>query len=161
MRILMTGAGGLLGGRLATLLGRRLEVVAARHMSRPPEGLPQAPLNLLSAISLETTIDWVRPDAVVHSAAFADADACEKNPERAEALNVRASRILARLCKDRGIRMVAISTDLVFGGDRPFAKEADAAKPIMEYGRTKLLGEEAALEGQAVVVRVSLVHGLA
>jgi dTDP-4-dehydrorhamnose reductase len=161
MRVLITGAGGLLGGRLARLLSSRVHVVAARHRSPPPAGLDETDLDLESPSSLGAALRAARPDAVVHCAALADADACEQRPEHAETLNVRACEGLARACRAGGVRLIAVSTDLVLDGSVAFATEDAPARPLMAYGRTKLLGEEAVLTlapGSAVV-RVALLHG--
>jgi dTDP-4-dehydrorhamnose reductase len=161
VRVLVTGAGGLLGGRLASLLSSWVEVVAGRRSSPGPAGLPEQALDILSASSIEAALETARPEAVLHSAALADADRCEADPALAEAANVKACETLARACRRRGIRLVAVSTDLVFDGRRPFVLESDPAVPILVYGRTKLLGEQAVLDEApgSAVVRVALVHG--
>jgi dTDP-4-dehydrorhamnose reductase len=160
LRVLVTGSGGRLGGRLAECLASEFPLVAARHLSEPPESLPQVRLDLLSIASLESAFDRARPDAVVHAAALG-VDRCEADPAAAEALHVRATEALARLCRLRGVRLLALSTDLVLPGDRPFSGEADPARPLLTYGQTKLLGERAVLGADpgAAVLRVALVHG--
>jgi dTDP-4-dehydrorhamnose reductase len=98
---------------------------------------------------------------VVHSAAVPDPEACERDPARAEACNAEAPARLARLCRARGVRLIALSTDLVFAGDRPFHTEDDPAVPIQAYGRTKLAGETAVLaeDPGGVVLRLPLMYG--
>jgi dTDP-4-dehydrorhamnose reductase len=161
VRLLVTGAGGLLGGRLAALLSASHEVVAARHLEPPPAGLAEVPFDLSSLRSMETALDKARPDAVLHAAALADVDRCEREPDLAERINVAGSEGLARLCGRRGIRLIAISTDLVFAGDLSFVKETDPAAAPLVYSRTKRLGEDAVLAEApgAAVLRVALVHG--
>jgi len=161
MRVLVTGAGGLLGGRLAMLLSSSFEVFAARRSAPGPPGLPEVVLDLPSLPSLEGALSASRADAVVHSAALADGDRCEADPALAELANVRACAVLAGQCRRLSVRLIALSTDLVFAGHSTFATEADAAEPVMTYGRTKLEGEEAVLAEApgSAVVRVALVHG--
>lgn len=103
----------------------------------------------------------MRPQAIVHAAAIGRADHCQERPEEAERVNARLPGELARLCHERGLRLVALSTDLVFAGDRAFVREVDPASPLNVYGRTKLAGEEAVLEAcpAAAVARVALVLG--
>src|SRR5213593_229303 len=117
MRVLVTG---LLGGRVAALVGRRHGVVAARHAAAPPAGLEEIDLDLLDPGSLASALDRARPDAVVHCAAQSNPDRCEGAPEPAHRLNVEAAAELARACRRHGLRLVALSTDLVFAGARPF-----------------------------------------
>jgi dTDP-4-dehydrorhamnose reductase len=161
MKLLVTGASGLVGGRLAALLSPRYSVLAARHRSPTPPDVPAVDLDLLSCEDLEKVIETLRPDAVLHCAALTDPDLCERNPELAERLNVEASAHLARVCHARGVRLIALSTDLVFSGERAFVTESEPPEPLMVYGRTKLRGEDAILveSPDATVLRIPLVYG--
>ena len=161
MRILVTGASGLLGGRVAELLAEDHTVVAARHRTAPPGRLESIPLDLRDAASMRAAIDLGRPDAIVHAGALADADACEREPGLAARLNTDAPRELARLSRMLGLRFVSFSTDLVLDGQSAWSDEAVEARPLLVYGRAKLDGEHAILEElpDAVVFRVALVHG--
>lgn len=162
MRVLVTGASGLLGGRLCALLGGRFGVIAARHAALPASAFEQVPLDVASQASLAGALDRARPDAVVHAAACADVDACEREPARALLLNANASQSLAGLCLERGARLIALSTDLVFAGDRAFADEGVEPAPTLEYGRSKRAAEQAVLGASPdfAVLRVALVAGL-
>lgn len=160
-RVLLTGAAGLVGGRLAVLLADRFEVWAGRHLAAPPPGLPQVPLDLGSFDSLARALDLVRPAAVVHAAALADVDRCERDPRSSHALNVAASERLAGLCRERAARLIAFSTDLVLAGDRASSDESVEPRPILEYGRGKRAMESAVLAASPdfSVLRVALVLG--
>jgi dTDP-4-dehydrorhamnose reductase len=160
-RVLVTGAGGLLGGRLAAVLAQSMDVVAAVHRAPGPPGVATAALDLLDSASLEAAFDSVRPGAVLHSAALADADRCHREPDLAVRLNTDVPAALARLCARRGVRLVALSTDLVFPGTRAASREDDDPGPVLHYARTKLGGERALLAGDAgaAVARVALVVG--
>jgi dTDP-4-dehydrorhamnose reductase len=111
--------------------------------------------------ALARLLDAARPDAVVHAAAIGRANHCEERPDEAERVNARLPGTLARECHERGLRLVALSTDLVFAGDRSFLREDDATGPLGIYGRTKLAGEQAVLSAcpAAAVVRVALILG--
>lgn len=161
MRVLVTGAAGLLGGRLAALLSRRFHVVAGRHDSPILAGLSEAPIDLTSPASIERALDEARAEAVVHAAAIADPDRCERDPELATRLNTGGCEALARLCHARSLPLVALSTDLVFSGERAFLTESDTPAPLQVYGRTKLAGEQAilALHPTSAILRVALVLG--
>jgi dTDP-4-dehydrorhamnose reductase len=100
-------------------------------------------------------------EAVVHAAALADVDACEGDPAAAELLNARVPGELGRAAAAAGVRVVAISTDLVFDGSRAHWPPEAPAHALMLYGATKRTGERALLEAHpaAAVVRVALLVG--
>jgi dTDP-4-dehydrorhamnose reductase len=160
-RILVTGASGLLGGRLAEILATSHDVVAGRHRGPVPAGLPVVEADILDHAALDRAFETARPDAVVHCAALADPDRCEREPDLARRSNVESSAEIARRCRERGARFVTFSTDLVFGGDRAYVSEDDPPRPLLHYGRIKLEAEEAVLaeSGDAVVLRIALVVG--
>ena len=136
-------------------------MTAAHRRSAPPEG-PRALLaDLSDAPAVSRLLDEVRPDAVVHAAVLSRAEDCETRPDEAERVNARLPGLVAEGCRERGVRLVALSTDLVFAGDRPFVSESDPTGPRNLYGRTKRAGEQAVLLAcpQAAVVRVALVLG--
>src|SRR5581483_3446945 len=104
--------------------------------------------------------ETARPRLVLHTAALARVNACHADPVRAWEINTRASEILAELADRAKARLVMVSTDLVFDGEKGGYLESDAAKPLSVYGRTKLAGEQAvrSIPGSAVA-RVSLLLG--
>jgi dTDP-4-dehydrorhamnose reductase len=137
------------------------DVTAAYRRTPPPEGPRPLPLELGDQASVARLLDLARPEAVVHAAVLGRADACESRPEDAERLNGRLPGLLADACRERGLRLVALSTDLVFDGLRGFVREQDEPRPLSQYGRTKRAGEQAVLRAlpQAAVARVALVYG--
>jgi dTDP-4-dehydrorhamnose reductase len=162
LKVFVTGAAGLLGGRLAAVLqARGFEVVATRRSTAPPPGLRALALELTDGAAVEAALDRERPDALVHAAVLGRADECERRPDLATELNARLPGRLAAACRPRGIRLVGLSTDLVFGGDRALSDERITPAPLGVYGRTKLEGEDALLSGDpsAAVARVALVVG--
>jgi dTDP-4-dehydrorhamnose reductase len=136
-------------------------VIAVHRRTSPPPGPRPILLELTDAEALSRALDALRPDAVVHAAAIGRADLCQERPDEAERVNARLAGEVARLCHQRSLRLVALSTDLVFGGERAFAREEDAPGPLSLYGRTKLAGEDAVLAAcpAAAVARVALVSG--
>lgn len=158
MKILVTGASGLLGLNLCLLMRAEHHIVGVDR-SR----LAGTPFTLLKADLLEETtvdriLDQVRPDAVVHTAANADVDRCENDPQGAQRLNADLPGMLASACGRRGIRLVHISTDAVFDGSRTGAyEERDAPNPLGVYARSKLAGEQAvqSSNAEAIVARVN------
>ena len=162
MRVLVTGAGGLLGGRLAALLhGSGLAVTAAHRRTPPPPGPRPFRADLDAEDAVERLLDTTRPEAVLHAAVLGRAEDCERKPQQAEQTNAVLPGRLGRLCQERGIRLVALSTDLVFDGTRMGSDETVPPRPLNVYGRTKRAGEEAVLAAcpGAAVARVALVVG--
>lgn len=161
MRILVTGAAGMLGGRLSSLLSRDHAVVAVRHRSPVPQGLEETSLDLMDAAGIGAALDRVRPQAVLHAAALVEPDRCEREPLLARRLNLESSALLARGCAERGVKLLLISTDLVFSDADSPRDEATPPHPMSVYGRTKRAAEEAVLEAapRHAVARVPLVVG--
>ena len=158
MKILLTGASGLLGINLAQETMSEHEVLG---MDRGK--LVNAPFKVLKADLLDSGIvdsmlDSVRPNWLINCAALADLDACEDNPDLARRLNIDLPAQMAKACKARGISFVHISTDAVFDGEKDgFYTEEDSPNPPGVYSQTKLEGEQAVLsENQkAIVARVN------
>jgi dTDP-4-dehydrorhamnose reductase len=102
----------------------------------------------------------IAPDVVIHAAATADIDLCERHPEVARTLNVTLTQAVADSCQRLGARLIYVSTDNVFDGERGNYVEADPPSPINEYARTKAAGEAivAAVPG-STIARIALVMG--
>lgn len=155
--LLLTGASGFVGARLAAGLSKEWRVVPAGR--NPPSG--GVSLDLADFDSIARAFDAVRPAAVVHAGAEADPDRAEDDPPRAKLLNHLATREVAFRAAAAGARLVFFSTDLVFDGERGWYAEDDPANPLSVYARTKLDAEEAVLTraAGAVVLRVSSCYG--
>ena len=140
MKALITGGGGQLASDLAALLGED-----ARAYSH-------AELDVTDADALDRAFAETEPDLVLNCAAFHNVDVCEREPDAAWAVNVKAVRELAQ----RGARLVHLSTNYVFDGRReePYG-ELEPPSPRSIYALTKLAGEYAALAygDGALVVR--------
>jgi dTDP-4-dehydrorhamnose reductase len=163
MRILVTGGSGRLGSALVERLMRdgRHEVLAWSRATDGPRGeLAIRPVELTDAGQVTEALEDADPDAVIHAGALSSADAVYRDPARGREVNVEATRRLADWAASRGRRLVFTSTDLVFDGSRSWYREDDEARPILEYGRTKLEAEAhvAATPG-GLVARLSLLYG--
>lgn len=148
-RVMVTGASGLLGGHVRAVLGERgIEHVVTSGVDLSDE-------DAAAAI-------WraAPPDTVLHCAATSAMSDCARDPARARRVNVGATENLARLAAGAGARLVCVSTDLVFDGERAPYREGDPRSPISTYGRTKADAERAALEvPRAAVARLALLFG--
>jgi dTDP-4-dehydrorhamnose reductase len=141
LRILITGACGLLGAHLAARLAKRHEMTGTdRHPWWGEEPIRLLPGDLSTPGFIARTLEASRPEAVIHCAALANVDACEKSPELTSAVNAGVTREIARAVSPETL-VVYVSTDGIFQGDRPLARESDLPCPRTVYGRSKLQGE--------------------
>lgn len=158
MKILVTGASGLLGLNLClgTWDSHTLVGVDRGKLRGTPFELLQADLTAPGAVSC--LIERSRPDAILHTAANANIDSCETDPEGARLLNGEIPGLLAEAAAKASIRFLHVSTDAVFDGTKPGEyTEEDTPNPLSVYARTKLLGERNVLSAnpQAIVARVN------
>ncbi len=157
-RILVTGASGLLGLNLALHLHEREDILGIVHTSSlVGVPFPVLAVDLTEPGQARKLLEMSRPDVLIHCAAQANLDVCEQNPELAEKVNAALPGELASLTKRMGIRLVHISTDAVFDGQRGNYREEDQPNPINTYARTKLMGEERVRSANpdALVARVN------
>lgn len=135
MRLLVTGAKGMLGHRVATEATERGHDV---YVTDLPE------LDLTDAQAVFDYIGDLEPDAVIHCAAYTDVDGAEADEQLALRINMEAAGNVTASAGLNGAFVVAVSTDYVFAGDagRPYV-ESDEPDPRGAYGRTKMLGERA------------------
>jgi len=158
IRLLVTGASGLLGINLCLDAVADFEVIGVVN-SRRLAGTPfsQIQADFTQPGSAAKIIEEIRPQWVVHCAALADLDACEKNPDLSTRLNAHLPGEVAEACRKVGARLAHISTDAVFDGERGGYREEDQPNPQSVYARDKWLGEQAVLQAnpQAIVARVN------
>ncbi len=164
MKILVTGANGLVGQRLCRLLvGHGVEVVGiARGPSRfRVEGLTYVSIDLTLPEQVTAMVAMHKPDVVVNTASMTDVDGCEKAPWDAYRANAALPAQLAVLSKSMGFHLVHMSTDYVFdGANGPYGVD-DVPRPSGVYARTKYLGEQAvtSLAGSWAIARTAVVFG--
>lgn len=159
-RILVTGAGGQLGGYLVPAIRAAGAIPVALARSVGP-GIDFA-ADITDAGAIVRAFAAAAPDAVIHAAAWTDVDGAERNRAGAHRVNADGSANVAEAARAVGARLLAVSTDFVFpgSGGAPYAEDA-APDPVSEYGRTKRLGEEAVLatDPSFAVVRTAWVYG--
>jgi len=158
MKILVTGASGLLGLNLSLMeIGTHTIVGVDRaKLANTPFELIRAELTQPGLWS--RLIDEVRPEAIIHTAANANVDSCESDPQGARYLNGELPGILAASAAQAGVRFLHISTDAVFDGTKDgIYTETDAPNPLGVYAQTKLDGERNVLSANpnAIVARVN------
>ena len=154
MRIIVTGATGQLGTDLAAELLKRNHDVY---------GFGSRDLDITDAAAVSAALARLRPDAVMHCAAFTAVDLAEDEKERCDMINRVGTENIARACAEICCKLLYISTDYVFPGDGdcPWQPD-DPTEPLNYYGLTKYQGEEAvrAATDMHFIVRISWVFGL-
>jgi len=159
MRILITGASGLLGLNLALETTHRHTVFGTvNDHSLKTDAFTVIQTNLLAPGAVERLLERTQPEWVIHCAALANLDACEADPDLARQLNTDLPRTLANHVARSGARMLHVSTDSVFDGLGGDYSEEDLPNPLGIYSRTKLDSEQAVLEVDptAIIARVNL-----
>ena len=128
-------------------------------------GIPYVQLDITDAESVEKTIKEIKPDVVVHCAAWTAVDAAEdeENRDKVFAVNVEGTKNIARICKEIDAKMVYTSTDYVFDGQgtEPWKPDCKEYAPLNIYGQSKLDGELAVSEilDKYFIVRIAWVFG--
>ena len=135
MKILVTGANGMLGQDLCPIL----EDMGAFVIETDVDSL-----DITKPADVERILTAEHPDAVIHCAAYTNVDKAEEDFETAKLINAAGTENIAKVCGKLDIPLVYISTDYVFDGTKtePY-KPDDKTNPINNYGLTKLMGEEA------------------
>lgn len=161
-RLWITGASGFLGWNICRYARREWETHGT-YRSHPVKirGVATARLDLTENQALDDFLKWLRPTAVIHTAAAADPNFCQQHRHRTRFINTDAAVGLAQRCADLNIPYLFTSTDLVFNGRRPPYAEDDPVSPICTYGEQKVAAEKGILacHPQAAVCRMPLMFG--
>lgn len=157
MKVLVTGVNGQLGFDVVNELNKR------GHVS---VGVDISEMDVTDAANVKRVMNNVKPDAVVHCAAWTAVDAAEdkENIDKVRAINYFGTKYIAEECKKLDCKLIYISTDYVFDGQgtKPWEPDCKDYNPLNVYGRTKLEGELAVAESleKYFIVRIAWVFGL-
>lgn len=168
MRILITGANGLLGGFLVPELADHGHTVLAtgigpcRLSDRDlGPGSSYASLDITDPMAVHGLVHRFAPDCIIHAAAITSADDCELDPIRCWNVNVTATRFIISAAKEAAARLIYVSTDFVFDGEAGPYEETAIPAPVNYYGCSKLTAEKAVCSSELpyAVIRTVLVYG--
>ena len=174
MKILVTGVAGQLGHDVMNELNKRgyegigSDVAPAYTgtMKTAVETMPYVSMDITNEELVTKVIEDVKPDAIIHCAAWTAVDAAEdeENIPKVTAINVDGTRYIAKAAKSVGAKMMYISTDYVFNGEgtEPFEADCTDYAPLSVYGESKLNGEKAVRDiiAKHFIVRIAWVFGL-
>lgn len=136
MKILIIGSGGQLGTDCMTILNNRYDIT----------GVDYPDIDIGERSSIEKIFEQANPDGVINCAAYTAVDKCETERDTAWKINSSGPQYIAEIADSCGCRVIHISTDYVFDGNRKIPEpylEDDPVNPLSEYGRSKLAGEQA------------------
>lgn len=155
LKILITGARGMLGRDLVAMLGASHQVL----------GVDVDEMDITDSSLVRRTVAAFGPAAMVNAAAHTQVDRCESEEELAMRINADGPQNLARAASDAGAKLFHVSTDYVFDGSRPHPEpyvEDDPPNPQSVYGRSKLEGERRVLatSPRHVVLRTAWLYGM-
>lgn len=165
MKVFVTGVGGQLGYDVMNELKKRgYDCVGSDIIEKLDDHYVQ--LDITDKSAVEKVLSEMKPDAVIHCAAWTAVDAAEdeENRPKVYAVNVVGTRNIAEVCRQLDCKMIYISTDYVFDGQgaEPWAADCKDYAPLNYYGKTKLEGEQAvaALLKKFFIVRIAWVFGV-
>jgi len=162
MRILVTGANGLVGKKLVKQLvaSRTHEVYATSLKKMQLDGAQTFTSNLQNA-DINNLVEQLKVETIVHCAALSSPDACEVDRFMCKKMNIEVTSRIASACRDYGVHLVFLSTDFIFDGIKGNYTEDDAINPISYYGESKMESENLlkAMGIPHTIVRTSLVYG--
>ncbi len=163
-RLLVIGASGLVGSTLTKSARSKYSVFITTNQNSPEfTDLPHIKLDLITnKTKIIDHIKDIKPDYVVHTAAFASVDYCETHQSMADALHIDITKKISSVCKEVNAGLIYISTDAVFDGkSSKLYTENDIPNPISHYGKTKLAAEKIILDSSPnnVILRTTVIYG--
>jgi len=166
MKVVVTGSNGLLGQTLVDMLLKFPKQYQVYGLSRGKNisgrsDFEYMEVDLTNDQKLKDILTNIKPDAIVHTAAMTNVDACEEDKEGCLQLNIEVVKTISNVCKELNCYLVHISTDFIFDGQKGYYKETDVPNPLSFYGESKLQSENIVLNSgvSASILRTILVYG--
>jgi len=166
MKILVTGANGLLGGKLVDLLSMQAGIqtiaTARKTSSFLPKNVSFRELDVTDASATDRIFSEVKPDVVIHTAAMTQVDQCETERELCWTANVTGVENVILACEKNNTHLIHVSTDFIFDGSYGPLDESAIPNPVNYYGESKLAGEKAIQKSNVrwAILRTVLVYGI-
>ena len=165
--ILVTGSNGLLGQKIIYALRNRPEISCistsrGENRMKVVDGYTYETMDISDPVEVEKVISKYKPDAIIHTAALTNVDACESRREEARLLNVDSVHHLIEMCKKFKTHLVHLSTDFVFDGEKGPYIESDIPNPLSYYAETKYQAEKLVIESgiSHSIIRTIIIYGV-
>jgi len=168
-KLLVTGSNGLLGQKITAAIQadadeRFVYIASSRGADRypHPKGYDYVDLDITDAAQVKHILKTYKPDVIINTAAMANVDACEREPQKSKQVNVLAVAHLLEQCEAAGIHFIHLSTDFVFDGEDGPYEENDLPNPLNTYGQHKAEAERLIQAANCpwTIVRTILVYGI-
>ena len=156
--MLITGVSGLLGNNLAYYFRKKYDILGL-YLSHQLtiEGIQTQKADLLSEVSFKNIFRDFNPDIIIHCASLTDVDFCEMNQEVTDCVNVLGTRVVVENIKNNNTKLVYISSDSVYDGDKGNFSEKDPVNPQNYYGLSKYKGElEVLKKSETLILRTNI-----
>ena len=166
MRILITGANGLLGNKLVQLLAGKSDVTTFATARKKPADLPTgiqfAELDITNKAQTLSVVAAAKPEVVIHTAAMTQVDQCETERDKCWRANVEGVENIIQACAITNAHLVHVSTDFIFDGTYGPLDETAVPNPVNYYGESKLAGEKLIQQSKInwAILRTVLVFGV-
>ena len=168
MKILITGANGLLGQKLVALIAPHAEInliATSRGKDKIFYDLPMyryRSMDVTNKEEVDRVIGQEKPDVIIHSAALTKVDYCERNQEICHRVNVEAVEHIVHAAQENNCFLIHISTDFIFSGEKRLLSEDEPVGPVNYYGATKLEAEQIIKDSgiEYAIVRTAIVYGV-
>ncbi len=161
MRLFVTGGSGFLGSKIAEIsIKKGHSTHSGYHLHKAVHGIP-IKFDICDKKTVIKFVESIKPDVIIHTAAFTDVDRCEEEMNLARRVNVKGTKNIVESCTLYDTFLVYISTDYVFSGEEGMYKETDKQKPVNYYGLTKFKGEKIVKKSSIdwCIVRPSVIFG--
>ena len=168
MKILITGANGLLGQKLVALIAPHAEInliATSRGEDKIFYDLPMyryRPMDVTRQEEVNEVIGQEKPDVIIHTAALTKVDYCERHQEVCRRVNVEAVEYIVEAAQANNCFLIHLSTDFIFSGEKRLVREDDPPGPVNYYGTTKLEAEQRIIASGIAyaIVRTAIVYGV-